>query len=88
MYRRCGHHEREEHEVCQGGAVQRPTASTIPVSTPSTTRRQQLSSNAIGFQPIMNAASPQGVARGAAVTPYATHVAGAVLPIWSKRTAI
>jgi putative two-component system response regulator len=36
-------------------AAQAPTSSTIPVSVPSTIRRQQLPANAIGFQPAANA---------------------------------
>src|SRR2546425_5268355 len=47
--------------------------------------RQQLPANPIGFQPASNANCPQGFGRGWAVTPYATHFAGADWPMTSNR---
>src|SRR5881628_3881871 len=42
----------------------------------------------MGFQPTLKAASPHGVFRDDAVTPYSTQVAGAVDPTWSKWSAM
>src|SRR2546426_2617769 len=47
--------------------------------------RQQLPANSIGFRPASNANCPQGFGRGWAVTPYATHFAGADWPMTSNR---